>query len=249
MLPRSLAWRVEKTCLLAWPALEQASVGDWSLRFSAGLTRRANSANPRGPEICDFEVAIAAIERLYRDRGLPPIFRTPTLIDPAVDRRLEALGYAAQGESLTLFGAIEDVVRTENAGVEFSARPGPEWLAAMGELQGRSAEQNAVYEAIVGSLAVPAVFVGLRRGGRLAALAYGALHDGLLCVESVVTKEEERGRGHGRRVLAALFAFAEREAARGVCLQVEAPNAPARRLYHSLGLKDELYRYHYRREP
>ncbi len=35
----------------------------------------------------------------------------------------------------------------------------------------------------------------------------------------------------------------------GVCIRVEAGNAPAQALYYSLCLTTELYRYHYRREP
>lgn len=248
MLLNRLAWRVEKACLMAWPALEQEDVGGWVLRFSQGLTRRANSANPLRRDAPYLDAAIAAIEARYHERGLPAIFRTPTLIDPAADRRLETLGYAAEGESLTLFSAIDGVVRAEGEGLELSARPSAEWLGAMSRLQRRTDEQSAVYERIVGRLAVPAAFAGLRRDGRLVALAYGAQHDALLCVESVVTAQEERGRGHARAMPAGLFAWAERNGAEGVCLQVEAPNAPARRLYAALGLRTELYRYHYRRE-
>lgn len=244
-----LAWRIEKTCLAAWPALEEAQVGGWLLRFSQGLTRRANSANPLGPDVPAFDAAVAAIEAQYRRRGLPTIFRAPTLVDPAAERRLDELGYTAEGECVILFGGIDTLVREDTAELELSVQPTSEWLGAMGRLQRRSAEQNALYERIVSLLAVPAAFVGQRREGRLVALAFGALHDGLLCVESVITDQEERGRGHARRMLAGLFAWAERNGAEGICLQLEAQNDAARRLYSALGLEGELYRYHYRRAP
>ena len=80
-------------------------------------------------------------------------------------------------------------------------------------------------------------------------MAYAALHNGLLCYESVITDSRRRRRGYGRRIITALAAWGKDQGARGACLEVEASNTPARALYAALGLKRELYRYHYRREP
>jgi len=82
MTPEQLAWRAEETCLNAWPALRQVLLNDWVLRFSEGLTRRANSVNPlRGPRETGGGM-IAACEALYQRRGLPTIFRLPSSSTP-----------------------------------------------------------------------------------------------------------------------------------------------------------------------
>ena len=80
-----LAWRVERTCLNAWPALRQVLLGGWVLRFSGGLTRRANSANPLGVGALDPDRLIAGCEALYRHQRLPTIFRLPSIIDATID--------------------------------------------------------------------------------------------------------------------------------------------------------------------
>ncbi len=63
-----------------------------------------------------------------------------------------------------------------------------------------------------------------------------------------MTDPSRQRRGYARRIIASLAAWAEDQGARGACLEVEARNTPALALYDALGF-EELYRYHYRREP
>jgi GNAT superfamily N-acetyltransferase len=246
MAERALEWRVEETCLNAWPALREVLLDDWVLRFSAGLTRRANSANPLRPV---SRVDLQACEALYRRAGLPTIIRMLSLIDPVVDDRLAKAGYTGEGESCVLYAPIEDIEAALDPDVRLLGQPTPEWFAAMAALQNHSTEQAATYRRIVGRLAIPAVFAALSDEGSAVALAYGALHNGLLCYESVITDRRRRRQGWGRRIIKALAAWARDKGAVGACLEVEAHNGPARTLYDAVGLKRELYRYHYRRGP
>ncbi len=251
MTERSLSWRIEETCFNAFPSLKQVLLQNWLLRFSAGLSRRANSVNPLGPECAGIAAAIAAAEALYRAQGLPTIFRVPSVVDAALDRELAARSYTSEGESCVLYGAI-DALELGAAGADPAVRllpsPEAEWLRAMARLQGHTAAQRAIYRRIVGAIAIPARFALLMVDGAPAALAYGAIHDGLLCYESVITDPGQRRQGLARRVIAGLAHWARDSGAGGACLQVEARNAPARSLYAGFGLS-EAYRYHYRREP
>ena len=246
MPERALEWRVEEACLNAWPALREVLLDGWVLRFSEGLTRRANSANPLRPV---SRVNLRACEGLFRRLGLPTIFRVLSLIDPLVDERLAEAGYTGEGESCALYAPIEDIAGVRDPDVTLLEQPTAEWFGAMAALQNHSSEQAATYRRIVGRLAIPAAFAALSGGEGAVALAYGALHNGLLCYESVITDSRWRRQGSGRRIVNALAAWARDEGAVGACLEVEAHNAPARALYDAIGLKRELYRYHYRREP
>ena len=242
------AWRVEATCLNAFPSLQQAILVGWLLRFSEGLSRRANSANPLHSDHAPPEAVIETVEELYRRQGQPAIVRVPSFLT-AIDAPLAARGYSSEGESCVLCDEMDGVAAVADPSVELSPHAGTEWLAAMAALQGHSAAHRQTYRRIVRAIAVPTAFAGLRIDGRFAALAYGALSDGLLCYESVITDPRRRRHGLARRVIASLAAWAREEGARGACLQVEASNTPARALYESFGLTTELYRYHYLRQP
>jgi N-acetylglutamate synthase len=246
-----LPWRIEEACWNAFPSLSQVLLGDWLLRFGEGLTRRANSVNPLNARCEDIAAAIAAGEALYHAQGLPAIFRVPTIVAPALDRELAARGYTSEGESCVLYGVTGGLTigaGTPDPALQLGSSPEPDWLRAMAQLQGHTRAQAATYRRIVGAIALPARFALLAVDGAPAGLAYGAIHDGILTYESVVTDPARRRQGLARRVIASLAAWARDSGATGACLEVEAANAPARALYAAFGLA-ELYRYHYRREP
>jgi N-acetylglutamate synthase len=249
MTPGRLAWRVEETCLNAWPALRQVLLDGWVLRFSEGLTRRANSANPLSGPRATGDGLIAACETLYQRRQLPTIFRLPSIIGPDLDGRLDELGYGREAESCVRYGDLSSVETASDADVRLLTRPTREWFAAMAALQNYTTEQRRTYRRIVGSIAIPAAFAALAIDGEFVALAFGAIHDRLLCYESVITHPRRKRRGYARRVIACLAAWAKGEGAEGACLEVEAHNTGALALYDVVGLNTELHRYHYRRKP
>lgn len=247
MTVRDLSWRVEETCFNAFPSLKQALLGDWLLRFSKGVSRRGNSANPLISDCADAAI-IPACERLYRAQGQATIFRVPSIVDPGLDRALAARGYTREGETCVLYGGMAGLGVATDARVQLLSEPTEEWLAAMAALQGFGAAHKRTYAGVVQAIAVPARFALLTIDDAPAALAYGALHDRLLCYESVITAATRRRQGLGRSLIATLAAWAADNGAEAACLQVQADNAPALRLYRDFGMGRELHRYHYRRE-
>jgi len=245
----ALAFRVEQVCLNALPALRQVIFDGWLLRFADGHTRRANSVNPLYPGRRPLGAKIAACEALYRRQGLPPIFRIPGIADPALAEALADLGYQAEDETCVRYMALKPGHGAADPAVELAPAPGPEWLAGQARLGRQSAHDRLTYRRMLAAIAVPAAFAAVRSDGKMIALACAALHDGIVCFNAVVTDPKHRRRGHSQRLMARLSAWAEAEGATGACLQVVADNHPALALYDRIGFRDELYRYHYRRQP
>jgi GNAT superfamily N-acetyltransferase len=246
----SLAWRVEETCLNAWPALREIVLDGWLVRFSEGLSRRNNSANPLSSKSEISEAVIAETAAFYRRHERPAIFRVPSIAAPAADKALAKAGFTAEAETCVLHGAIAGLETTTGPAVTLLPRADRQWFQAMSALQGHTAEQAHTYRRIIGAISVPAVFAAIPGDeGRLVALAYGVIHNGMLCYESVVTDARQRRRGYAHKIVTTLAGWAKAQGATDSCLQVVAENTPARALYDQIGLSNELYRYHYRRAP
>lgn len=246
-----LSWRVEAACRHAWPALEEMTDGPWRLRFANGRSRRANSVNAIDSAAALSPGIIARAEAEYARRNLPAIFRVTGLQDPSIDRQLDAAGYVAEGDSRTLHADLPPMPMRRDPDVTITTRPDDAWFAAMARLQGWDDDILAGYAAIVTQIGVTrteghAAFFRLDLDGTPAALAFSVIHDGIACLESVVSDPARRRRGYAARLVGALLAWAIGEGAGGACLQVDADNAAAINLYRNMGFLRDLYPYRYR---
>jgi N-acetylglutamate synthase len=246
-----LTKRVEEACLNGWPALREVVFDGWLIRLADGHTRRTNSVNLVSAGTLPLDHKIQYCEAVYTAQSQSTIFCIPTGADPTLSEVLDRSGYGPpEDESCVLFKDLAEAP-LEPAGdvVLEEGFPGEAWLNALARLHGQSEATQSIHRKTLKSLSVPAVFAAVRANdGRLGALAFGAVHDGLVCVNSVVTDPACRRQGLARKAVAAVLGWAqERCGATGACLAVVADNAPARALYRELGFNRELYRYHYRR--
>jgi N-acetylglutamate synthase len=188
---------------------------------------------------------IEQFEAFYRSFGQTPIFRVAEFaseVSPVLDRR----GYSVTAESVTLLALLDGQTDGYGRNVELTTKPSAEWLESHDRL---SSTDGTIYRAMLAALRLPAAFAASRVEGRVASIAYAALHDGLVAIESVATDPEYRNRGLGKQTVGALLQWARGQGASSACLQVLADNPPAHAIYHALGFRKELYRYHYRFAP
>jgi len=245
-----LSASVEEACLNAWPALKEIFYDGWLIRLGDGYTRRTNSVNVIAHGTYALDEKIAYCERVYRDHGLPAYFRIRSNDDPALERMLAARGFRAEDETRTLFmdfAKAPPMPQTIAAVEIVHGQPSAEWLTAHKSFSGRAAPNDHVRRRLLDLVALPIAFAAVRdEAGRIVSVAYGAVHDRLVSVQWVATDPARRREGLSRATLSALFSWAQSAGAAGACLQVVAANAPAVKLYESLGFDRDLYRYHYR---
>src|ERR1700712_229375 len=77
-----------------WPAIERVELDGWSLRFSSGVTNRANSVLPsRSVTTMSIAEAVDAVEREYAARELPAVFQLSEAAHHGLAEELAARGY------------------------------------------------------------------------------------------------------------------------------------------------------------
>lgn len=226
-----------------WPALETIAVGGWSARFSAGVTKRANSVVPRG-DVMDVVAAIESVESLYRARVIRPTFQL-TEDDRALEGVLRDRGYGAVDETLIMVAPVAEVARSgavrprsgdgDHVGaVSIGDEPDAAWLDVWWGVDGRGGdvERDVARRIMTGGPALYATVCdedGPACVGRLALVGeWGGLY-------AIATRSDARRRGHARSVIAGLGAAAAERGVTELWLQVLADNAVAVGLYRSLG--------------
>lgn len=241
--------RIEEASLNAWPALRQVLVDGWVLRFANGYTKRANSVNPLYPSSGDLEANVAACEWIYRDQGLPPVFRlTPPFAPAGLDELLERRGYRYADPTYVLHLDLRERPAESGSSAELREETLDAWFPVHSALVGVSAETQAKHRAILDAVVPRRLFAFRREDAEAAACGLGVLEGDLFGLFDLVTAPERRGRGHGAALVAGMLEWARERGAAHAYLQVVEANAPARRLYEKLGF-GELYRYWYRIPP
>ena len=228
----------------AWPPLERRALGGWQLRAAGGVTKRANSVLTSGV-VDDVEEAITAAEAFAREQRIPPLFQLgPATLPADLPERLARRGYAPHDRTLVLTGSVTQALAAlgpASAPVETADAPRDDWLSLWWSVDGRGGDaERAIAERILrgcdSSYALLRDASGPAACGRLARATAedGEPWCGLF---ALATRPDARRRGHAAAILRALL---EQAAARGVdrlWIQVLADNAPARRLYASLGCR------------
>jgi GNAT superfamily N-acetyltransferase len=236
--------RLERILFRARPSLETVEYDGWILRFADGYTKRANSVNPHFGSSFPVSEKIARCETLYRQRGLPTIFRLTPFSEPdGLDRALERAGYALLDPSLVM---TADLGRLPGPDVDAVLHvSGDAWFAAFDRLRRLDPADRTTHRRIVETAQGDRCYAIVRLDAEPIACGLGVLVEDTVGLFDLHTAEAERRRGHGAAIVGSILRWAHRRGARTAALQVHGENEPAIRLYRSFGF-EVAYRYGYR---
>ena len=220
----------------------------WLLRFSEGVTCRANSVSVIRPSQEDPAAKVAHCEAFYAKQGLPAVFKL-TDADAELSAFLEKAGYRIVTPTDVMILDLDGAdLPQDTDGCMFSAEPSA-WLPACFAFEELSdPHRKDVLRRIFSRVLADTVYCTLLYGGRPAACASGVLEQGYMLLQNVVVDPAQRGSGQGEKLCRAMLAKAKELGARYVYLQVVQSNAAAMNLYRGLGFR-KVYTYWYMKQP
>jgi ribosomal protein S18 acetylase RimI-like enzyme len=232
-VPPISAEDLQAICWAGWPAREVDRLGDWVLRAHGGITGRANSAMAVGDPGRPLPEALAAVERWYAGRGLPPLLQLP-LADP-VNLALAEAGWGRRHVTIVQVAPIGPLLDRLPVAVDLEAAveptPSDAWRSLVHDLD---ATDPASHLAIL--TAPPVVgFATVRREGTPVGIGRVSVEGTWAGVTSVDVATGVRRRGVGSAVMRALVGWAHEQGAAATYLQVRVANDAALRLYAALG--------------
>jgi GNAT superfamily N-acetyltransferase len=246
---------VEEVAFRAWPAEEVQDLEGWRLRFTHGITRRANSVWPNAWQgETPLAERVAAVEMFAETRGILPSYQLTSAAKPEhLDEFLSKRGYSIDApvsvQTLALDRALPPLAAP---GIETSvdSRASADWLSVAvdrGRYAGTSTHElgRRVYLGILARIGPRAGFALAREGTEPVAVGLGVVDGAWLGIFGMITVPEARRRGAAKAILGALSRFGAQRGATRAYLQVEKENVAARAAYASAGFVP-AYDYHYR---
>lgn len=237
---------IEELSTNAWPALKTHLYDGWVLRFANGYTKRANSVHPLYSSTLPPAEKIACCEALYREEGLPSIFKlTRASLPSSLDRELEIRQYERWDETSVQVLRLGGVQPFPKAGVEFSSVDSNRWIPVFSSFNPLTAEKRQTLERMLANITGETSFGLLMEEGQAVACGLGVLVRGGLGLFDLVVSGEHRGKGLGECLVQNMLCWGQGRGAHTAYLQVMMDNERARNLYGRLGF-GEIYRYWYR---
>lgn len=238
--------RIEEVSLNSWPALQQILFDGWILRFSEGYTKRANSVNPLFASSMDVGEKVDTCERLYVERGLPPVFRLTSFSSPAgLDEVLERRNYQKVAPTSVLHLDLKGYTVQSTPSAELRHEQLEDWLDIFCRFSGSPVEKHQAHKKILQAIPGKRFLASLTDAGQVVACGLGVLENGCFGLFDLITDPQWRNEGYGTLLVSSLLRWAQGEGSLHAYLQVVKSNALARRLYAKFGFR-EAYPYWYR---
>lgn len=237
---------IEAAAACTWPAEVSVTSGDWLLRASGGVTRRANSALPLGippyggRDDSTIEQAVAEVVEFARAHGIRPAVQVALPTYALLDEHLAEAGWHLASDHHVLVHDARSLALSESSSwrlrwtVRHEDQPSDAWHLVRGP--DPAATIMSRWPSNYLSIWADGVPVGV---GRL------AISDGWGVLTRVFVNRAYRCRGVGVAIMEALAQAALVSGTERLAVQVSAENRAALRLYDRLGFRHH-HRYRHR---
>ncbi len=237
--------QIEEAGMNAWPAKQHILYDGWLLRFANGYTKRANSVMPVYESVLEVDEKIACCEDIYRQMGLPPVFRLTPLAQGNLDSALEGRGYRKIDPTRVLTLSLDHWDAPVPQETALRELPLEQWMGVFSEISGSLVEVQPAHAQILQNIIHPYLAAALEISGKWVACGLGVLERDWFGLFDIVTHPGYRQQGFGTQLVGGMLDWAKSHGADKSYLQVMEQNTPALGLYAKMGYAD-AYGYWYR---
>jgi len=248
--------RFQEFLMNAWPAEQYYFLNGWILRFTKGVTYRANSVIPINytGNNTFIENDIEMVENAYRSFNLPTIFTMHEYFEPKeLDGVLRNRGYVEQDRTNALLMQAHhlDLKRINNDfNYEIHNERVNQFSALLTKFTKRDRYQQEIIKEITNRINVPKkCFVIAKWRGEAIGTLMGVLNpqNYFYIADVFVNPEFRRQRIASSMLKTAIKDWAILNGVEKIWLQVELQNFNAMKLYEDFGMK-KVYSYYYLRK-
>ncbi len=246
--------QLQEILMNCWPAYHYFFLNGWILRFTDGVTARANSVFPLNyhgtPK--DLDKDLNLVEKAYNVYKLPAIFTIPEVFEPYnLDLILKERGYQQLGcTTHTMIISIESVrdeVINEKFAYILHSKRVEEISNFLAKYSKRNQEEQKILEALTNRIVIPQKrFIIAKYDNKVVGTLLGILDPhGYLYIVDVLVDPNFRQQ----KIATSMFfkIVKDRGISNGIkkiWLQVEVENQEAMKLYTKLGF-EKAYSYYY----
>ncbi|MDM8528886.1 GNAT family N-acetyltransferase [Anaerolineales bacterium HSG24] len=242
---------IEEILANAWPAIINQVIDGWHLRFSDGVTGRANSVWPmQAGNPARLTEKLALVKRFYHGFNHPVQYRICTIPHQLeLDTHLAGLGYAqikpTDVQTVSLSTLLNKLTPNPNYACQLVEGFSPTWFESHCQLEGYTGHVVEARRSILQRIVPRSGYFSILVDGQPIAVGMTVLERGWIGLFSLFTHPDFRRQGVGQTLLHALTQWGKQYGAQGIYLQVMENNQEAQAFYRHLGF-ETLYRYSYR---
>lgn len=242
---------IEEHAYNAWPAANVQDLDGWKLRYTFGVTGRANSVWPNHHGgLLTLEEKIKIIESFYRTRNLPPRFMLTEIAQPpGLAETLRARGYQPSPPVAVQTANRKGIAQRQEDSTSYVIHTAPNWNEAWASCYLRyvpkTAHQAEARKGIIQRITKPCVFVtALSVQGEAVGVGLGVLDNGWVGIYCMVTAPHARRQGIASVILHAIAQWSATHEA-NLYLQVSTENPAGLALYTKQGFATAYQYRHY----
>lgn len=232
----------------AWTAKDNVLFKGWILRFSEGVTRRANSVLTLRYLGNDVESDVKNVEELYTSRSLPTIFQVADYFEPnKLVEVLESQRYEKQGETIVMSKSIKNHhEKKHNTPLQYTTEleVQDDWFHTFAKLSLSSSDKVLGIKKIVGRITLGKIICYAKEGTDTLGTVLGIINNDSIGIYNLIVHQKRRREGIGENIMLKVMNWSKKNNIHTMYLAVEKENKGAIALYTKLGFKEKFgYRY------